>query len=100
MNRKDIAQRIADDLNLDRAHVDKVMVALFATIVEVVADGERVMFSDFGVFAPTVRGARKGRNPHTNEAVDVPERVIPQFRPAKAFKAQVAEHLTVATVEA
>lgn len=100
MNRKDIAQSVAESLNLDRNLVDKVMVELFATIAWNVADGERVMFSDFGVFAPTIRGARKARNPHTNEAVTVPERVIPQFRPAKAFKAQVAEHLTVGTVEA
>lgn len=90
---------IADDLKLDRSQVDKTLVRFFVHVIGTVSEGERVMFTDFGVFAPTIRGQRKARNPRTGEAVTVPERVIPQFRPAKMFKDEIAKHLTVATVE-
>jgi DNA-binding protein HU-beta len=48
--------------------------------------GGNVFLSGFGTFSVAKRKARKGRNPKTGEAIKIAARVIPKFKPAKAFK--------------
>jgi DNA-binding protein HU-beta len=47
---------------------------------------EEVFLSGFGTFSIVKRKARKGRNPKTGEAIRIPARVLPKFKPARAFK--------------
>ena len=64
------------------------------SLIEVVRDrvarGERVVLSGFGSFERVRRNARTGRNPHTREAVKIPARTVPWFRPGMAFREAVA----------
>jgi DNA-binding protein HU-beta len=39
-----------------------------------------------GNFEPRKRAARKGRNPATNEVINIKASVMPAFRPGKALK--------------
>jgi DNA-binding protein HU-beta len=48
--------------------------------------GDKIFLSSFGTFSVAKRKARKGRNPKTGEAIKIAARVIPKFKPAKAFK--------------
>ncbi len=50
---------------------------------------EEVFISGFGTFSVVKRKARKGRKPKTREAIRIATRVIPKFKPAKAFKEAV-----------
>ncbi len=50
---------------------------------------EEVFLSGFGTFSIVKRKARKGRNPKTGEAIRIPARVLPKFKPARAFKEAV-----------
>ncbi len=50
---------------------------------------EDIFISGFGTFTIVKRKARKGRNPKTGEAIRIAAKVIPKFKPAKAFKAAV-----------
>ena len=45
----------------------------------------RMRVSGFGSFQVVRRGARVGRNPHTGEPLELPERSTLVFRPARAF---------------
>ena len=47
---------------------------------------EEVFLSGFGTFSIVKRKARKGRNPKTGEAIRIPARVLPKFKPARALK--------------
>jgi DNA-binding protein HU-beta len=40
----------------------------------------------FGTFKVVHRAARKARNPQTGEAIDVPAKTVPKFKPSKAMK--------------
>jgi nucleoid DNA-binding protein len=58
---------------------------LVAAVIETIkenleTEGSSVGFSEFGVFKVTKRSARKGRNPKTGEAVDVPEKLSIKFK--------------------
>jgi len=50
---------------------------------------EEVFLSGFGTFSIVKRKARKGRNPKTGEAIRIPARVLPKFKPARALKEAV-----------
>jgi len=65
-------------------------VEIFMTLIKkTLKKREEVFLSGFGTFCVAKRKARKGRNPKTGEAIRIPARVIPKFKPAKAFKEAV-----------
>ncbi len=47
---------------------------------------KKVTLVGFGIFEPRKRAARKGRNPQTGEAVNIPAKVVPGFTAGKNFK--------------
>lgn len=47
---------------------------------------DQVFISGFGTFSIVKRKARKGRNPKTGESIKIAARVLPKFKPARAFK--------------
>jgi len=57
--------------------------------MEAVAKGEKVQLLGFGTFEAKHRAARVGRNPATGEAVEIPETVVPVFKPGQEFKEMV-----------
>lgn len=54
-----------------------------------VAAGRRVELRGFGVFYPSQRKARKGRNPKTGEEVDVPAKTAVRFKPSSLWTKEV-----------
>lgn len=64
--------------------------ALVETIVEVVAQGDKVSLVGFGSFEPRQRQAREGRNPKNGEKMTISATRIPAFAPGKLFKEKVA----------
>lgn len=57
-----------------------------ATILEVVSKGDEVSFPEFGKFKHKVRAARKGVNPITREAIDIPESRDLVFKASSSVK--------------
>jgi integration host factor subunit beta len=51
--------------------------------------GERVEIRGFGSFALHHRPARVGRNPKTGEAVRIPAKSVPHFKPGKEMRERV-----------
>lgn len=70
--------------------VEKVLDAFTDTTAELMTRGESVVISGFGIFEPKSRSPRIGRNPHTREAVEIPARVMPSFKPAQGLKDRVS----------
>ena len=53
------------------------------------ADGERIEVRGFGSFSLHYRPPRVGRNPKTGDAVRVPDKHVPHFKPGKELKERV-----------
>ena len=53
------------------------------------ASGERIEIRGFGSFALHSHPSRIGRNPKTGEAVAVPARYVPRFKPGKELRERV-----------
>ena len=69
-------------------------VALLLESVRVTLEkGRRVEIRGFGSFALNYRPPRNGRNPKTGEAVVVPSKYVPHFKPGKELKDRVNSSL-------
>ncbi|GMH38164.1 hypothetical protein BSKO_06048 [Bryopsis sp. KO-2023] len=69
------------------------------TVVEIVAEGEKVTLPGFGTFAPITQKARRSRNPRTGETFVTDAKVVPRFTASKTFKEHVAIRLAPETAE-
>ncbi|MCP4308285.1 MAG: HU family DNA-binding protein [bacterium] len=86
MNKADLIDQVASRTGQTKVAVAAAVEATMATIVETVARAEAVTLSGFGTFESKKRRARTGRNPRTGDAVPIPPKTIPVFRPGNAFK--------------
>ena len=87
MIRSELLQAIAkDNPDLRADEVEQIVDIFFDEIATRLADGGRVELRGFGAFSTRQRDARKGRNPRTGEAVDVPAKRVPYFKPGKEVR--------------
>ncbi|HEX2031973.1 MAG TPA: HU family DNA-binding protein [Actinomycetota bacterium] len=90
MNKTTLVAEVAKRSDVSRSDVADVVDAVLAVIRERVARGQRVSLAGFGSFERVRRSPRIGRNPRTREAVRIPARNVPVFKPGMAFREAVA----------
>ena len=87
MIRSELLQKLAqDNPELRAQEVEQVVDIFFEEIAQRLAEGGRIELRGFGAFSPREREARTGRNPRTGEAVDVPAKRVPYFKPGKEMR--------------
>jgi DNA-binding protein HU-beta len=89
MNKADLVSEVVKRSAVGRPEAAEVVDAVLGIIRDRVGKGERVSLSGFGTFERRRRSPRIGRNPHTREAVKIPARYLPMFRPGAAFREAV-----------
>lgn len=91
MNKTDLIAIAAEKAGMTKKDTERVLNAALDAITASLAKGEKVQLSGFGTFEAKEREARVGRNPHTNEAIEIPATRVPGFKASKALKDSVAE---------
>ena len=91
MTKADLVERIAAKVDLSKKDSELVVNTVFGCIVEALAGGDKVELRGFGSFRTRERHSRIGRNPKTGEHVEVPEKMVPFFKPGKNLKKLVNE---------
>lgn len=86
MNKTDLTNQVAETTELSKKDAGKAVDAVFNTIQEALAKGEKVQLIGFGNFEVRDRAARKGRNPQTGAEIDIAASKVPAFKPGKALK--------------
>lgn len=87
MLRSELAAKVAAEApGLSRADAEKVIDSVFDAITEALSSGGRVELRGFGAFSVRRRKARLGRNPRTQESVQVDEKCVAAFRAGKALR--------------
>ena len=89
LGKKEIVESLSAYTGLNKSQSQRAFEHIVDFIMESVAKGERVTVVGFGCFEPRSRNARKGRNPQTGEAMDIPPMTLPRFSPGKEFKDKV-----------
>ncbi len=89
MNKGELIDAIATSTDLSKNVIDNIVSATIETVMDTVADGEKVTLIGFGSFEPRDRKARDGRNPKTGEVIKIPATTVPAFSAGKGFKDRV-----------
>ncbi len=89
MTKRELVIDVAERLGYTQNEASAVVQATLETIIESLAEGNRLEIRNFGVFEIKVRDPRIGRNPRTGEAVPIAEKRVPVFKPGKALKERV-----------
>jgi DNA-binding protein HU-beta len=86
MNKTDLIEKLAGDYEFTKVFIVE---NVFQTIAETIQKGDEVSLSGFGKFKVVERGARKGRNPYTGEAIKIGASKRVKFEQASAMKERV-----------
>ena len=91
MKRTELVAEIAAKAGLSKKDAEKALAATLEAITETLAKGDKVALVGFGTFETRTRNARTGKNPRTNEPVEIPAATVPAFKAGKALKDKVAK---------
>ena len=91
MNKSDFIVRLAGNLDDTQVATKAMLETTLETVAEVLAEGDSVELHGFGKFEVVERNARKGRNPKTGEAVEVPAKKAVKFSAFASLKDVVNE---------
>jgi len=90
MLRSELIEKLAAKYDhLPAGDLERVVAIILDEIGDALARGDRVELRGFGAFSVRHRDARKGRNPRTGEAVDVPAKSVPFFKAGKELRARI-----------
>ena len=89
MTKQNIVNIVSEATGLTKVETEAVMNGVMTTIIESLGRNERVELRGFGTFGVKHRMPKKARNPGTGEAIFLPERYVPTFKPAKYLRGRV-----------
>jgi len=94
MTKSELIERLIDaHPELSVKDVELAVKTMLDHMTDALAMGERIEIRGFGSFSLHYRAPRMGRNPKTGEAVPLPAKYVPHFKPGKELRDQVNEGL-------
>lgn len=88
-NKAELIDNVSAATDLTKKDATAAVEAVFESITDTLAKGEKVQVIGFGNFEVRERAARKGRNPQTGEEIQIPASKVPAFKAGKALKEAV-----------
>tara|TARA_B100001029_G_scaffold59241_2_gene47889 strand:- start:1660 stop:1938 length:279 start_codon:yes stop_codon:yes gene_type:complete len=83
MLRSQIEDEITKAFNLEKTLSHRVVDLLISSMSKAISENDRVEIRGFGSFYPKKYKSYKGRNPKTGESIQVPEKILPLYRPSR-----------------
>lgn len=94
MTKSELIERIAERQDqLSPKDIELAVKLVLEYLSQSLASGERIEIRGFGSFSVHYREPRTGRNPKTGEAVELPGKYVPHFKPGKELRDKVNEGL-------
>jgi DNA-binding protein HU-beta len=85
-NKQDLVAAVAEKTELTKKDSEAAVKAVFDSVSEFLAKGEKVQLIGFGTFETRERAAREGRNPQTGKTIKIAATTVPAFKAGKALK--------------
>ena len=89
MNKAELVEEVAGKAGLTKKETNNVVDAITSAITDSLVRNERVTMVGFGTFQVMERKARRGVNPQTREAINIPAKKVPKFTAGKALREAV-----------
>lgn len=93
MTKAEIIDAVYDRVGgFSKKEAAEVVEAVFDTMKEVLADGQKIKISGFGNFVVRDKKERVGRNPQTGEPIPISARRVLTFKPSQVLKGILNPH--------
>ena len=90
MTKRDLIEEVAQQYpRFSRRDAEVMVNAVFDSMTDALAKGERIEIRGFGSFIVKQRAAREGRNPRTGALVSVVAKRVPLFKVGKELRIRV-----------
>ena len=86
MNKTELVAAVAAKAGISKKDADAAVAAVFASVTDALANGDKVQLIGFGTFEVKERAARTGHNPKTGEAIEIAAAKVPSFKAGAALK--------------
>lgn len=86
MNKTELTTAMAEQAGISKKDAEKALKAFTDVVTDELKKGGKVQLVGFGTFEVSERAAREGRNPQTNEPLQLPASKAPKFKAGKALK--------------
>ena len=86
MNKSELIDAMAKEAGMTKKDIEISLNAFITTVQKAVKGKDKVSLVGFGTFEQRQRAARKGVNPKTKEAINIPASKAPVFKAGKSFK--------------
>ncbi len=86
MNKTELVAAVAAKAGISKKDADAAVAAVFASVTDALANGEKVQLIGFGTFEVRERAAKEGRNPRTGETIKIDASKVPAFKAGAALK--------------
>ena len=95
MTRSDLVEELAARFDqLTQRDAEHAVKTLLDAVGEALVRGHRIEVRGFGSFSVSHRAPRMGRNTRSGEAVAIPAKRVPHFKPGKALREAVDQRTT------
>jgi integration host factor subunit alpha len=93
MTKAEIIDAVYDRVGgFSKKEAAEVVEAVFDTMKEVLADGQKIKISGFGNFVVRTKKQRIGRNPQTGDPIPISARRVLTFKPSQVLKGALNPH--------
>jgi DNA-binding protein HU-beta len=89
MTKQELVARMASEASITKKAAEQALNAFTGAVTDSLKGGNSVSLIGFGTFNVAERAARTGRNPRTNEPIQIPARKVPTFKAGKTLKESV-----------
>ncbi len=89
MNKSELVEIIAEKSRVTKKKAEDVVNLIFDSMTEALVKGERIEIRGLGSFVSRSYGAYTGRNPRTNQSIEVKPKRLPFFKVGKELKERV-----------
>ena len=86
MNKTELVAAVAAKAELSKKDAEAAVNAVFDSVKDALAEGDKVSLIGFGTFSVKTRAARTGLNPRTKETIEIPGSKVPAFKAGSALK--------------
>lgn len=86
MTKNQLIEKVAKKAHLTKRAAAEAVDSMLEIVKDNLLRGEKTVLSGFGTFLVRKRAARRGRNPQTGVAIQIPGKKLPSFVAGKTIK--------------
>ena len=89
MTKADLVEEVVKVADVSKKHAETIVNTVFNSIVDALQRDDKIELRGFGSFRVRHYGGYTGRNPKTNQAIEVKPKYLPVFKVGKSLRARV-----------